>query len=49
MLGMRLEESLYGVFLKYCNMNGANMPGGAKRAAALFKEIGTLSEQVSSS
>jgi hypothetical protein len=39
-LVMPLEESLYEVFLKYCNINGPNAPGGAKRAAALLKEIG---------
>jgi hypothetical protein len=39
-LVMPLEESLYEVFLKYCNIDGPNAPGGAKRAAALLKEIG---------
>ena len=40
LLDMPLEESIYGVFLKYCNINGANAPGGAKRAKQLLAEIG---------
>jgi hypothetical protein len=40
LLGLPLEESIYEIFLKYCNLDGSNAPGGAKRAAALLKEIG---------
>ncbi len=39
-LHMPIEESIYGVFLKYCNIDGANAPGGAKRAKQLLTEIG---------
>jgi len=41
-----VEESPYGLFLKYCHITGPNRPGGAKLALECLKELEASSQQL---
>jgi hypothetical protein len=42
-IGLPLDESVCGVFLKYCQIAGPNAPGASKLALECLKELGASS------
>jgi hypothetical protein len=42
-LDLSVEQSPYGLFLKYCNITGPNAPGAAKLAMQCLQELGASS------
>jgi hypothetical protein len=45
-LGLPVEESAYGLFLKYCHITGPNAPGAWKLALECLKELEASSQQL---
>jgi hypothetical protein len=43
-LGLSVEESVYGLFLKYCRITGPNAPGASKLAEECLRELEAKSQ-----